>query len=194
VDRRRFILATAAGGTGLATAGLAGVTASTALAATDEELAYANFGLAVEYLLADFYAKASAAKLFTDSTHRNLARGRLNAQEHATSLTKLLTDAGQDAAVPEDFEFAWPATTFRSKKAALTQGLKITQNLLGVYQSAAASISVGPYRALYASMTANVAQQAAVLSEALGRRTAGVSFPAALDLESATNALEGLLG
>jgi hypothetical protein len=194
MDRRRFILATAAGGAGLATAGLTGTVVPAALAATDEELAYANFGLAVEYLLADFYAKVTAAKLFTASTQRNLARGRLNAREHAASLTKLLTDAGQDAAVEEDFEFAWPATTFRSTKAAATQGLKITQNLLGVYQNAAASISVGSYRALYASMTASVAQQAAVLSEALGRRTTGVSFPVPLDLEAATDALEGLLG
>ena len=193
MDRRRFILATAAGGAGLAT-GLPGAIAPSAVAATDEELAYANFGLAVEFLLADFYAKTTAAKLFEGATQRNLVRARLNAREHAASLTRLLNDGGQDAAVEEDFEFTWPAKTFDSKKAAATQGLKITQNLLGVYQNAAASISVGSYRALYASMTANVAQQAAVLSEALGRRTTGVSFPVPLDLESATNALEGLLG
>jgi hypothetical protein len=194
MDRRRFILATAAGGAGLATAGLTGSASPAAATPTDEELAYANFGLAVEFLLGDFYGRTTAASLFGGATHRNLARARLNAHEHAASLSRLLADAGQDPAVEEDFAFAWPAKTFDSKKSAATAGLRITQNLLGVYQTAAASIAIDSYRALYASMTANVAQQAAVLSEALGRRTTGISFPAARDLESATTALEGLLG
>ena len=49
IDRRRFLFATA---TGLLAAGT-GV--RSAAAATDDDLAFANFGLASSYLLADFY-------------------------------------------------------------------------------------------------------------------------------------------
>jgi hypothetical protein len=48
IDRRRFIYGAAAGGLGL------GATASATFAATDDELAFANFCLAGEFLLKDF--------------------------------------------------------------------------------------------------------------------------------------------
>jgi hypothetical protein len=43
-------------------------------------------------------------------------------------------------------------------------------------------------------MAANLAQQVAALSQARGGRITGVSFPAAIDLEAASDALESLLG
>ena len=62
-DRRRFLLTTA---TGLAAAGMG---AQLAAAATDDDLAVANFGLASSYLAADYYAKALASgKLGPDAS------------------------------------------------------------------------------------------------------------------------------
>lgn len=191
---RRHLIRSAAGA-GLVLSGLAAPASGlAAVAPTDEELAYANFGLATEFLLKDFYANAAAAKLITGSGAREVARGGLNAAEHAVALAKLLLDAGQTAAVEEDFEFAWPDGTFSNKSSATTAGLKITQPLLGVYLSAASEIVIPSYRTLFASMAANVAQQAGALSHLVGGRIVGVSFPAAVSVETASDAIEIYLG
>jgi hypothetical protein len=189
LDRRRFVLTSAAGGLALAA-----TTPQPAQAATDDELAYANFGLATELLLQDFYANVTEAKLFMTATQRNMGSGAVSAAAHVTALTQLLTDAGQTAAAAEDFDFAWPDGTFVSKKAAAGAGLTVTQTLLGVYQTAAVEISVPSYRVLYVSMAANLAQQVASLAQILGGRGTGVPFPAGHDLEHASTAVEGLLG
>ena len=101
MNRRRLILSAA--GAGLAVSGLSTTNALAALTATDDELAYANFGQATEFLLKDFYTKATAAKIAHGTGARSLARGAFNASEHASALGKLLTDAGQTAAVEDDF-------------------------------------------------------------------------------------------
>lgn len=190
--RRRFIHSAMVGGAALI---VAGAHPLSALAApSDDELAYANFGLAAEFLLQDFYSQAGAAKLFAGAAGREIARGGFNAGEHAAALSKLLTDAGQTAAVEEDFEFAWPDGTFSSKKSALAAGVKVTQTLLGVYLGAVGAISIASYRTLFASMAANLAQQVAALSQLSGDRIVGISFPPALDVETASDAIEAYLG
>ena len=190
---RRSILLSAAGA-GLAVSGLRAPPSFAATAATDDELAFASFGQAAEFLLADFYARTAAAKVVTGTALQNVKRAGLNAAEHATAQAKLLTDAGQTAAVAEDFEFAWPDGTFESGKSAAATGLQIAQPVLGVYLGAAATISIASYRTLFASMAANVAQQVGFLSQLAGGRIAGISFPAAVDLEAASDAIESYLG
>jgi len=190
MDRRRFILSAA--GAGLTVAGLTAPTS--ALAATDDELAFASFGQAAELLLQDFYTKAQAAKVVQGAAAKELARGELNAGEHQTALAKLLTDAGQTASLPEDFEFVWPKDGFKSAKSISELGLKVTQPLLGVYLSAAATISILSYRTLFSAMAANMAQQIGALSSMTGGRIVGVSFPPAMDVESASDAVEAYLG
>ena len=191
IDRRGFVFATTAGGLGLVALG---PTAPEALSATDEELAYANFGIAAEFLLQDFYAKVTDAKLFGAEAQHNMTAGGRSASEHAAALRQLLTDAGQTPALVEDFEFAWPEGTFDSKDATAAAGLGVARTLLGLYLTAATAVSVPSYRVLFTSMAANLAQQAAALSQTLGGRITGVSFPAAIDLEAASDALEPLLG
>lgn len=189
MNRRRLVMS--AIGAGLTVSGFA---AGTASAATDDELAYANFGQATEYLLRDFYARVADAKAFTGSGAREIRRAGFNAGEHAGSLGKLLSEAGQQAAVAEDFAFAWPADTFGSRAAIGKAGLLITESLGGVYVSALTAVSIPTYRRLYASMLANVSQQIAFLSQAVGGRAIGVSFPAAVDIQTASDAIEAYLG
>jgi hypothetical protein len=192
MNRRRLILSAA--GAGLAVSGFAAPAGLAAATATDDELAYANFGLATEFLLKDFFTETAAAKLFVGAAARECARAGFNAGEHAAALSKLLTDAGQTAAVEEDFEFAWPDGTFATKKAALAAGRTVTRTLLGVYLGAAGAISIASYRMLFASMAANLAQQVAALSQLSGIRAVGISFPPALDVETASDAIEAYLG
>lgn len=191
MDRRALIISAA--GAGLALGGMA-APARAALAATDDELAYANFGLATEFLLKDFYARTAAAKLFAGAAAREVARGGLNAGEHATALAALLTDGGQPPAVEEDFEFNWPAKTFATRTSAAKAGVGITRPLLGAYLDATSTISIPSYRTLFASLSANLAQQLGALSRQAGGRIVGTSFPTALDVETASAAIEAYLG
>ena len=192
MNRRSLLLSAA--GAGLAVSGVAAPRGLAAVTATDDELAFASFGQAAELLLADFYARTAAAKIVTGAAAHDLAHGALSATEHAAALAKLLTDAGQTAAVAEDFDFAWPDGTFATRRAAGRAGLEIARPLLGVYVGAAIGVSIASYRTLFTTMAANVAQQVAALSRLSGGRMVGISFPPAVDIETASDAIEAYLG
>jgi len=186
VNRRRFLVSAAT--TGLAAAG--GPWIASSAAATDDELAFANFGIAGELLLGDFYAKALSLRDLEKPTRLVLRSGKASADRHAKTLGELLVGAGQTAPERDDFAFVWPKKAFASLDAARSTGLTVIRPLLGAYQTALASISEQSYRVLYASLAASLGQQAGAL--------AGVAavepFPVATDLESASAALEGYLG
>ena len=59
MDRRRFVLAALGAGS----ASVAAPWLGSAGAATEDDLAFANFGASTELLVRDFYAKAIDAKL-----------------------------------------------------------------------------------------------------------------------------------
>lgn len=189
MNRGRFVVsALAAGGAALGTPWLA-----SGAAATEDELAYANFGASTEFLVKDFYSKALAAKVVSGATANALKRGRSAAAMHARALSDLLTGAGDVAPLEQDFDFQWPAATFRSEKTIATTGLAVLRALLGAYQNAAASVATPSYRTLYASLGASISQQIGTLAALAG--DAGVEpFPVAIDLEAASDALEAYLG
>jgi Ferritin-like domain len=189
MDRRRFLITTiGASAVAVGAPWLAG-----AAAATDDELAYANFGLSAEFLLKDFYAKALEAKLATGVVRGDLRRGRSAAVQHAKALADLLTGAGETPAVEEDFAFVWPEKTFATLSSVTTTGVVLLRAVLGAYQSAAATVSEPSCRVLYTSLAASIAQQIGALAAASGK-AGSESFPAALDLETASAALENYLG
>jgi Ferritin-like domain len=188
VDRRRFVLSAA----GLGTAALADPWLGAAGAATEDELAFANFGASVEYLVEDFYDEALRSGLVRPAA-RVLKRGRVAARQHARALSDLLVRAGDVPPLKEDFDFDWPAGTFRSEQAMVTTGLGVLRALLGAYQQAAASVAIPSYRVLYASLGTSVGEQLGALG-ALGGGAGVEPFPVALGLEAASDALEEYLG
>ena len=189
MDRRRFLVSAAGAGT----VALGRPWLTMAGAATDDELAFANFGASAELLLKDFYAKALEAKVLDGEATDALKRGRAAAGQHAKALADLLTGAGDVPPVEEDFDFAWPARTFRTARSTTTTGLSVLRALLGAYQTAAASVLEPSYRVLYASLAASVGQQIGVMTLLAG--AAGTEpFPVAMELESASTALEQFLG
>ena len=189
MNRGRFLMS-AVGAGAVATVG---PWVPAAGAATEDELAFANLGASTEFLLKDFYAKALDAKILTGTRAGALKRGRSAAAQHAKALSDLLVGAGDVAPVEEDFEFAWPAQTFKTEKAIVETGTGILRSLLGAYQTAAASVTDPAYRVLYASLAASVAQQLDALAAGSGR-SAVQAFPVATDLETASDALEAYLG
>jgi len=166
---------------------------ATAGAATEDDLAFANFGAATEFLVKDFYAEALKSNVFAGTEANALRHGRSCAAQHAKALSDLLVGAGDVAPLEEDFEFEWPAKTFKSKNDALATGIGVLRALLGAYQTAAATVTEPSHRVLYASLTASVGQQIASLAGFEGAR-AVEPFPVATDLETASDALESYLG
>lgn len=189
MNRRRFLVSTA----GVTTAAIGMPWLAAAGAATDDELAFANFGVSGEFLLEDFYDKALDTKGLSRAQAGTLRRGRATASQHARALAGLLTGAGESAPIEEDFEFAWPRNAFSSRAATVRTGLIVLRALLGSYQTAAASVLEPGYRVLYASLAASVGQQIGALSGLTGRASAE-PFPVAVDLETASTALESYLG
>ena len=165
-----------------------------ARAASEDELAYANFAIAAELLMQDFYARALAAKLFVGTAKNGATHARFNEGEHVKALSTLLTDAGQSVPLPEDFAFQWPKGSFRSAGAAAKTGIAIESAAIGAYVSAATVITIPSYRSLFARILADEGQHLAMLSWLVRGRPVGISFPPAVDLEAATNALEPYLG
>ena len=186
MDRRQFVFA--AVGAGSAT--IAGPWLEGAAAATEDDLAFANFGAATELLLEDFYARALHAKLLAHPRVVVLKRGRVAATWHAKALSELLADAGDAVPDPADFAFDWPSRTFRSAETMVETGVGVLRALRGVYQTAAATASEPTYRVLYVSLAASVSQQIV----GLGGAGSAEPFPVALDIETATDAIERYLG
>jgi hypothetical protein len=185
---RRRLLTVAAGG-----AVLAALPVRPASAATDEDLAYANFAVSSELLLADLYEKALAAKVVTLPGQAALRAGRRAATQHVGALSGLLTGAGQDAPAAEDFDFQWPEKAFDSAGAIAATARIVLRAILGAYQTAIVSVSEPSYRILYTSLAASAGQQLGALS-VLAARGGVEPFPVALDLESASATLEPYLG
>ena len=189
VNRRRFLLSSA----GASAAVLGGPWVGSAGAATEDDLAFANFGVSGELLLKDFYSKALAGSEFRGQGAGVLRQGRLAATKHARALSALLVGAGDTPPLEQDFEFAWPRRTFSTAPATVRTGLIVLRALLGSHQSAAASASVPDYRTLFASLSASTGQQIGALA-ALDGHAGARSFPKATDVETASAAIEAYLG
>jgi hypothetical protein len=188
VNRARFLVGGAALAVPVALAPLARAGVS------EGELAYANFAIAAEYLMADYYGRVLKAGLLHGSPQNGATVARRNELEHVAALATLLADAGQSVPAAEDFEFAWPDKTFASLGKAASTGVRIETAAVGAYLSAATTITVESYRSLFARALADHAQHLTVLSWVATGRPVANSFPAALDLEQATSALEPYLG
>src|SRR6187551_238911 len=73
---------------------------ATASATTEDELAFANFGVSTELLVNDFYARALKAKVVSATQTVTLKRGRSAASQHVKALSDLLRGAGDVAPAP----------------------------------------------------------------------------------------------
>jgi ferritin-like protein len=178
---------------GLGVASASGPWLGSAVAASEDDLAFANFGASTEFLVKDFYSRTLEARVVSGARASALKRGRACAAQHAKALSDLLVGAGDVAPLEEDFEFAWPAKTFKTEREAVSTGAGVLRALLGAYQTAAATVTEPSHRILYASLTASVGQQLAELAALQGTR-AVEPFPVATDLETASDALESYLG
>jgi hypothetical protein len=157
---------------------------------SDADLAYARMLVGVELLALDFYAKAIAAKQFGPVTTKLMQRASFNEHEHYAAVAGILTGAAQVAAMPADFDFSYPAKSFESKGAIARLGVELETISLGAYLGAVDALQTGALKQPVARIAASEAEHLAAFTRLAGREPVGISFPDALTIDAASDALD----
>jgi hypothetical protein len=156
----------------------------------DGDLAYARLLVGAELLASDFYAKAIASKQFSGDDSRYLKRAMFNEREHYQSMAGVLTGAGQPAATAADFDFAYPKGSFASKLSIAKLGVTLETTFLGAYLGAVDALLTNGLKQPVARIAASEAEHVSVFTGLSGGDPVGISFPAALTIDEASNALD----
>jgi hypothetical protein len=156
----------------------------------DNDLAHLRLLTAVELLGADFYRSAIEARPFDRPGQALLTRAAFNEREHYDSLAAFLTAAGQTPATAADIDFMYPKGTFASTGAVTKTAVALETMFLGAYLGAVAGVDNASLKPPLARIAANQAEHLAVFTTLLGRESFALSFPAALTIEEASNALD----
>jgi hypothetical protein len=176
---------------GPATGFFAGSAAADAI--PDGDLAYARLLVAAELLASNFYAKAIASKQFSGDALRCLKRAMFNEQEHYQSMAGILAGAGQTAATAADFDVSYPKGSFASKLSMATLGVMLETVFLGAYLGAVDGLLSNGFKQPVARIAANEAEHLSVFTRLSGGNPVGISFPDALTIDEASNALDAYI-
>jgi Ferritin-like domain len=169
----------------------AGALAGSASAALpDNDLAYLRLLVAVELLGADFYGNATKAQPYGAFGSKALERALFNEGEHYTSLAGAVTAAGQTPATADDIDFAYPSGSFASTAAVTKLAVDLETIFLGAYLGAVDGVQTASLTLPLARIAANQAQHLTTFSELLGRPPFDLSFPTALSIGDASDALD----
>jgi hypothetical protein len=180
------------GGAALAVMGsVAGPLLGSAAAATpDVDLAYVRLLIGAELLAADFYTLAVAAKKLDGDPLKYVRRALFNEIEHYHALAGIMTGAGQAPAVPGDFDFTYPNGAFASKASIAKLGVMLETISLGAYLGAVDGLQTNSLKQPVARIAASEAEHLSVLRRMAGSKPIGISFPDALSIDDASNALD----
>jgi len=176
----------AAGGASAAIA-TAAEGAATALPSLD--LAYCRLLVGGELLASNFYAQALAAALSGRTVTAYLRRAAFNEQEHYTSVAAILSGAGAVPAVAGDITFSYPSGTFASEASIVKFAFQLETTLIGAYLGAIAGLQTSSLSAGLSSILACEAEHCSYFSYAGGGRAFDLSFPPALSISDASDAL-----
>jgi hypothetical protein len=181
------------GGVAVLVAGSAGgffAGSAAADAIPDSDLAYARLLVGAELLAADFYARAIASKQFGRDALKDLRRALFNEQEHYQSVAGILTGAGQTPATAADFDFSYPTSSFQSEASIATLGVALETTFLGAYLGAVDGLQTAALKQPIARIAASEAEHLSVITRLSGAEPVGISFPAALTIDEASNAMD----
>jgi hypothetical protein len=172
-------------------AALAAAASPSALGAApaDLDLANARLLLTIELLLGDFYDRLLKAELFAARVRGSLARARFNESEHLAALSQILIDAGQTPETGGDVDFSYPARAFATRGNAAKLGAVLEHLALGAYLGAVDSSSSPAYRLVHARVAASEACHLSLFDLEATGHAIGNSFPDALTIEQASDAL-----
>ena len=192
-SRAQLISRTAKGGAAILVAGsatgfLAGSAAADAI--PDSDLAYARLLVGAELVSADFYAQVIASKQFSGDFVRYLKRALFNEQEHYQAVAEILSGAGQTPATDADFDFVYPKGSFASKLSIAKLGVSLETTFLGAYLGAVEALLTNGLKQPVARIAASEAEHLSVFTQLSGADPVGISFPNALTIDEASNALD----
>jgi Ferritin-like domain len=193
LSRAQLVTRGLKGGAAILVAGSAtGVVAGSASADAipDDDLAYARLLVAVELLGADFYARAISSKRFDGKAQASLRHARFNEREHYKSVAGVLSGAGQAPAAAADFDFSYPKASFASKTSIAKLGVTLETVFLGAYLGAVGALQTNALKQPMARIAASEAEHLGVLTHLAGVAPFELSFPEALSIEEASNALD----
>lgn len=182
----------ARGGAALAVAGGAlGTLADSAVAdpISAQDMAYVRLLIGAELLASDFYSQAVAASTAKGAVARYLERAYLNEQEHYQSVAGILSGALVTPAVSADFDFSYPSGTFATQAAIVKEAAKIEGLVLGAYLGALGGITSNSFKTGLAQIAACEAQHASYFTTASGGKAFWLSFPPALTVQQASDAM-----
>ena len=182
--RRAAAAAVAAGGAAGVLAGPAGADPIPL-----QDLAYARLLVGAELLSADYYTQAIAASNTGPVVEKYLERALSNEEEHYHSVAGILSGSGNPPAVSGDIDFSYPAGTFASERSILEQATKLEALVLGAYLGAIGSMQTAAFKTGLAQIAACEAQHQSYFNTRLGGRAFSLSFPPALTIEQASDAM-----
>jgi hypothetical protein len=160
---------------------------------SDLDLANTRMLVAVELLLADFYGEALKANLFGPEGKDSFQHALFNENEHYTSVSGILTGAGQTPAVAGDIDFSYPAKSFASQGATAKLGLKLERLAVGSYLGAIVAVNAS-LKQRFAQIAVSEATHMSVFAALATGHAVGNSFPAALTIDEASDALSEYTG
>ena len=193
ISRGQLLSRGAKGGAALVVAGSAlGRFVDTAAAAPlpTADLAYARLLVGAELLASDFYSQAIAAANAGPTVAGYLKRAYANEQEHYQSVAEIVSGAGLTPAVSGDIDFSYPAGTFDSQGSIVKFAAQLEGTVLGAYLGAIDGIQTDSLKAGLARIAACEAQHSAYFTSARGGKAFSLSFPPALTIDQASNALD----
>ncbi len=155
----------------------------------DLDLAFARLLVANELLASDFYAKALDSKKAGRKVQKFLKHAYANEQEHYQSVAAIISGAGLTPAAAVDLDYGYPAGAFKNEGSIVAVALELEAIMLGSYLGALDGMQSGPLKAGIGRIAASEAVHNGFLSLVKGRN-AFLSFPPALTIEQASDAMD----
>jgi len=146
----------------------------------DTDLAFARLLVATELLADDFYSQALKTGFLDGAA---LHEARANERAHYAGLAAILNEAGEPPATAADIDFSYPRGAFATAPSLRRLGGALETLQLGAYLGAADAVTSEPLRGIAARIGANEAQHLTMFEPFHS------SFPVALSIEQASNAL-----
>jgi len=182
------------GGVAIAGASLFGASAGPASAGVEEDLALVRLAIAGELVGAQFFAGGLDSGLFDGAVKRALSRAQFNDEEHLAALAQALAAAGQTPAEGYgDFVYTFPEGAFESGRRFGEVGVSLKTAVLGAYLGAVQVLESPGLRIAAARIASSEAAHLSVLAGLAGILPVGISFPALLDIEQASEGLAPFL-
>ena len=143
-----------------------------------------------ELLGIDFYTRAVDARKLSATGQKYLKAALLNEKEHYQSVAAILSGANLVPLVAADVDFAYPKGSFDSASSITKLAAQLETTFLGAYLGAAGGMQASSLLSGIASIGANQAQHLSVFQNMLFGRPINVSFPKALSIQDASNAMD----